>query len=553
MCRMSFTADNELPDDIDQLKQLVLSQQHQLSSQLEAHNKEIEQRDKQLELRDKTIARRDELIADLEERLALLLSRRFGPSSEKLNDIQMSLFDESELEKAIVDLKNELQAEIENKEEREKKSKRKAAQPKRSPLPEKLRRVDIIVDVDDEEKARMGEDWEMIGYEDSEQLAVRDREYFVKRYRRCKYVRKQGEPEPAEHDIKVARPAPVILPKSLVDATVLAKIITGKFVDGLSFYREHKVLQREGIDIGYSTLCHYPIQLYERMELFREVLYEELAKAIRWHLDETTLQVLKEPDRAASTKSYMWCNRALFDGGGELVLFRYNPRRNYEALQQWLSPALEAFNGVVVSDEHKPYAKLAREYPQIVARGGCWSHARRKFSDAVKGRRHGSEAHLILKDIATLFRLDKKMNNLSGQALLDQRNKHIKPWCEKFKARLEKLSPIYPAKGLMKEAIGYCLNNWDSLTAFLEHADLVTTNDPVERSIRPFTTGRRNWIFSGGPRGAHASAFMYTPVESAKANNLEPKRYLTMLFEKLPQVTSREQLRSLLPHIFQFS
>ena len=254
MCRMSFTADNELPDDIDQLKQLVLSQQHQLSSQLEAHNKEIEQRDKQLELRDKTIARRDELIADLEERLALLLSRRFGPSSEKLNDIQMSLFDESELEKAIVDLKNELQAEIENKEEREKKSKRKAAQPKRSPLPEKLRRVDIIVDVDDEEKARMGEDWEMIGYEDSEQLAVRDREYFVKRYRRCKYVRKQGEPEPAEHDIKVARPAPVILPKSLVDATVLAKIITGKFVDGLSFYREHKVLQREGIDIGYSTL-----------------------------------------------------------------------------------------------------------------------------------------------------------------------------------------------------------------------------------------------------------------------------------------------------------
>ena len=207
----------------------------------------------------------------------------------------------------------------------------------------------------------------------------------------------------------------------------------------------------------------------------------------------------------------------------------------------------------MVSDEHKPYAKLASEYPQIAARGGCWSHARRKFSDALKGRRHGSEAHLILKDIATLFRLDKKMNHLSGQALLDQRSKHIKPWCEKFKARLEKLSPLYPAKGLMTEAIGYSLNNWDSLTAFLQHADLVITNDPVERSIRPFTTGRRNWIFSGGPRGAHASAFMYTLVESAKANDLEPKRYLTMLFEKLPLATTREQLRSLLPHIFRFS
>ena len=539
---MSFTANNELPDDIDQLKKLILSQQQQLSSQLE----ELQQRDKQL-------AKRDERIADLEERLALLLAKRFGRSSEKLDDTQMRLFDETELEQAIAALKKELQGETEAAKEERSKRKATKSQPKREPLPDKLRRIDIIVYVDEDEKAHMGEDWEMIGYEGSEQLAVRDREYFVKRYRRCKYVRKQGEPAPDEHDIKVAEPASVILPKSLVDATVLAKIITGKFVDGLSFYREHKVLQREGIEIGYSTLCHYPIQLYERMELFREVFYEELGKAIRWHLDETTLQVLKEPDRAAATKSYMWCNRALFDGGGELMMFHYNSRRNYAALQQWLSPALTTFSGVVVSDEHKPYAKLAREYPQIAARGGCWSHARRKFSDALKGRRHGSEAHLILKDIATLFRLDKKMNHLSGQALLDRRGKHIRPWCEKFKARLEKLFPLYPAQGLMSEAIHYCLNNWDSLTAFLQHADLVITNDPVERSIRPFTTGRRNWIFSGGPRGAHASAFMYTLVESAKANDLEPKRYLTMLFEKLPLATSRKQLRSLLPHIFQFS
>ena len=328
---MPFTTDNELPDDINQLKKLIISQQQLLSSQLEAHNKEIEQRDIQLELRDKKIAQRDELIADLEERLALLLSKRFGRSSEKLDDSQMRLFDESELEKAIADLEKELQAESESEDEKEKRSKRKAAKSKREPLPEKLRRIDIIVDVDDEEKTRMGEDWEMIGYEDSEQLAVRDREYFVKRYRRCKYVRKQGEPKPAEHDIKVAKPDPVILPKSLVDASVLAKIITGKFVDRLSFYREHKVLKREGIDIGYSTLCHYPIQLYERMELFREVFYEELGKAIRWHLDETTLQVLKETDRAAATKSYMWCNRALFDGGGELMMFHYNPRRKRQS------------------------------------------------------------------------------------------------------------------------------------------------------------------------------------------------------------------------------
>ena len=99
---MSFTANNELPDDIDQLKKLILSQQQQLSSQLE----ELQQRDKQL-------AKRDERIADLEERLALLLAKRFGRSSEKLDDTQMRLFDETELEQAIAALKKELQGETE--------------------------------------------------------------------------------------------------------------------------------------------------------------------------------------------------------------------------------------------------------------------------------------------------------------------------------------------------------------------------------------------------------------------------------------------------------
>ena len=126
---MSLSADNELPNDIDQLKKLILSQQQLLSSQLEAHNKEIEQRDKQLELRDIKIAKRDELIADLEERLALLLAKRFGRSSEKLNDKQMRLFDETELEQAIAALKKELQAEAEPEEEGKSKRKANKSQP----------------------------------------------------------------------------------------------------------------------------------------------------------------------------------------------------------------------------------------------------------------------------------------------------------------------------------------------------------------------------------------------------------------------------------------
>ena len=181
------------------------------------------------------------------------------------------------------------------------------------------------------------------------------------------------------------------------------------------------------------------------------------------------------------------------------------------------------------------------------------SSARRKFSDAVKGRRHGSDAHHVLKEIAKLFKLDKQMHHLSGDALLAAREKHIQPWCENFKARVDAMAADYPDKGFMKTAIGYVVNNQGSLTAFLTHPDLVITNNEAENAIRPFTIGRKNWLFSGGPRGADASAFMYTLVESAKANGLEPKRYLTELFERFPHASNQDELKSLLPHHFQFS
>ena len=501
---MSLNTDNPLPTDIEQLQQLVLSQQQLLA-----------EKEQQLSVREKQLAERDQLIAEQEERLSLLLAKRYMRSSETLNAMQLNLFDESELEQEIADVEEALRAASQARKDKPAADAQSGnspkSKPRRKPLPAHLRRIDIVVDLSDEEKARMGDDWVQIGFEESEQLAVYERAYYVKRFKRCKYVRKEeASVETAQAAIKVAPAAKVMLPKVQVDATVLAKIITGKYIDALSFYREHRVLEREGIEIGYSTLCSYPIQLYDRLESFRLLFYEALSDAKRWHLDETTLQVLKEPNREARTTSYMWCNRAVFDGGGELVLFHYNARRNYEALEQGLAPALSDFSGVIVSDEHKPYEKLVNEYTAVAARGGCWSHARRKFSDAVKGRRHGSDAHHVLKEIAKLFKLDKQMHHLSGDALLAAREKHIQPWCENFKARVDAMAADYPDKGLMKTAIGYVVNNWGSLTAFLTHPDLVITNNEAENAIRPFTIGRKNWLFSGGPRGADASAFIYT-------------------------------------------
>lgn len=118
--------------------------------------------------------------------------------------------------------------------------------PRRKPLPEHLRRVDIDVDVSLEDKHAMGEDWEFIGWETSEQLACQEREYFVKRIRRAKYVRKQQNPLNKSEGIKVAPVLPVMLPRAIADSSLLTKVVTGKYVDAMSFNRECKILQREG-------------------------------------------------------------------------------------------------------------------------------------------------------------------------------------------------------------------------------------------------------------------------------------------------------------------
>jgi len=333
---------------------------------------------------------------------------------------------------------------------------------------------------------------------------------------------------------------------------VLAKIVTGKFVDALSFNRERKVLEREGVQISYSTLCSYPIQLNERLEAFKELFYEYAAKQSLWHLDETTLQVLQEDNREARHKSYLWALRA-GPPEAQVVLFHYDPRRNYDALHSWLSPTLENFNGVIVTDEHKPYERLCKETPGIKARGGCWAHARRKFVDAVKGRRHDSEAHRMVKSIKVLFKLDNQIAHLQGEEKLAQRNKLIGPWLESFKAQVDELAPVYLKTGLMQKALFYVQNNWTSLTQFMHHPDLPLTNNAIEGSIRPFAVGRRNWLYSASPRGAHASAFMYSLVETAKANGLEPKAYLQALFERYPLAKTVEQRRALLPMYFKFS
>ena len=448
----------------------------------------------QLQNKELSILARDATIEQLREQLALLLSKRYQSQSEQLRHLQGQLFDEAELEVEIREIETAL-ANIEPSKAAGDGVAKKKEKPRRKPLPIHLKRVDILLDVSPEDKQMMADDWILIGYEESEQLAVQQKEYYVKRYKRAKYVRKDKSVCDANKmadsaGIKVA-PAPrVILPRALADGSLLADVLTYKFVDAVSFYRTEKALQRDGINIGYSTLCQWPIQLYEQLAPLKALLMEALQDGPLWHLDETTLQVLDEPGRGAQQKSHLWAIRA-GPPDRPVVMFHYHPRRHYDALQSWLAPALTGFNGVIVTDEHKPYNRLAAEHSAIRGHGGCWAHCRRKFADAVKGRKDNSEAHVVLRMIAVLYRLDKGLSHLEAEAKVAARQKLVTPQLDKIKAYLDQINNRYPKATLMYRAVYYARNNWHKLTAFLDHAVMPLDNNVIERAIRPFALGRR--------------------------------------------------------------
>ncbi len=178
--------------------------------------------------------------------------------------------------------------------------------PVRRPLPAHFNRVEKILDLSDEEKAAMGDDWTFIGYDTSEQLAVIPRQHYVIAYKRAKYVPKDDEVTGAEQGVRIAPRPDQIIPKSIAHHSVIADVVTRKFVDGLPFYRQEVIHAREGIDLSRQTMSGWVIQLHERLSPLMAAMKRLLYQGRVIHIDETRLQVLNEPGRENTQLSYMW-------------------------------------------------------------------------------------------------------------------------------------------------------------------------------------------------------------------------------------------------------
>ena len=264
-------------------------------------------------------------------------------------------------------------------------------------------------------------------------------------------------------------------------------------------------------------------------------------------MDETTVQVLKEPGKTAQSKSYLWLQR----GGPPdepVILFDYDPSRS-QTVPQGL---LEGFAGYLQADGYSGYNG-------VVAAGGlvqlgCMAHARRKFSEAVKGQgknKRQGKAQQGLAWIQKLYRIEKqaRTQQLSPQARKLHRQQHAAPILDKLREWLDASLPTVPPGTLAGKALTYLHNEWPKLIRYLEDGRLEIDNNLAENAIRPFVIGRKNWMFSDSVHGVKASANLYSLVESAKANGLEPYQYLKQVFTALPQAETVEDIESLLPWV----
>ncbi|WP_122544012.1 IS66 family transposase [Pseudomonas viridiflava] len=469
-------------------------------------------------------------IVHLEEENALLRQRLFGLKSEQTADPatpQLALFNEVESVVEAIDenAEEEVVAPVKRR-------------GKRKPLPADLPRIEVIHELPEHELTCVcGCRKHAIGEEVSEQLEIVPMQIRVIKHVRKVYGCRDCETAPVTAD----KPAQLI-EKSMASPSVLAMLLTTKYVDGLPLHRLEKVLGRHGIDIPRQTLARWVIQCSEHFQPLLNLMRDRLLESRVIHCDETRVQVLKEPDREPSSQSWMWVQT----GGPPdrpVILFDYSTSRAQEVPTR----LLDGYRGYVMTDDYAGYNALGAQAG--VERLGCWAHARRKFVEAQKVQPKGKtgRADIALNLINKLYGIERDLKASSDADRKNGRHEHSLPILAQLKSWIEKTQPQVTAQNALGKAISYLASNWSKLERYVEEGYLPMDNNAAERAIRPFVIGRKNWLFSDTPKGATASAQLYSLIETAKANSQEPYAWLRHALERLPTATSVEDYEALLP------
>lgn len=475
-----------------------------------------------------------------EEQFRLYQQKRFGSSSEKTNSNQIELELFNEVEKTADPELPEPTIETITYRRKKKRGHRETILEN---LPTET--IEYRLSEEDQVCSCCGGSLHEMSTEIRRELKVIPAEVKVVEHKRYVYSCRHCEREELTTPIVTApMPAPVH-PKSLASPSIMAYIMNQKYVEGLPLYRQEKQFERFGVTLSRQTIANWMLHGADQwLSILYERMHQLLLELDILHADETTLQVLREPGRPATSSSYLWLYRTGQEGP-PIVLYDYRETRAGENAKDFLT----GFKGYLQVDGYSGYHKV-----EDVTLVGCWAHARRKFDEALKALPASQKSKSVtategLDFCNQLFAIERKIKNLSIDDRYKIRLERSRPVLDAFLTWLKTQEPRVLPKSKLGQAITYCLNQWDKLEAFLLDGRLEIDNNRSERSIKPFVIGRKNWLFSNTPRGARASAIIYSIVETAKENGLNPYYYLHYLFERLPNMdtANEDDLDKLLP------
>ncbi len=492
--------------------------QNQMAKMQEAMEKMVEE-----------IRRKDAIIEEKNQIILNANRARFGQSSEQrkyvLSDGQLSMFEitgDGNTEKPT-----ESQEATDNRKtitvtEHERKAKRTLAE-----LAANIPVKEEIVDLPEDQKFNtQGEPLKCIGKVEVRSELIREPEkVYLRKYYALTYADPRAEAETGEADIIQAQPPAPLIPHSYASASVATDVFIKKYMDALPLYRQEQIWKRYGVDLNRGTLANWVITL---ADMYLKIIWKKMKEYLLMlpviHADETVLQVNKEPGRTPQQESRIWAYSSSKRSKRQIRLFQYEQSRKGACATNFL----DGFAGILVSDGYSGYGVIGE-----IIRAGCWAHMRRKWLEAMpKGATvENSKAAKGYEFCGRIFDVERKIDHLSDAERAAKRQALTRPIIDEYYAWIE---TIFKPSGKLKEAVTYAVNQKEYLCTFLCHGEVEASNNQVENAQRSVVVGRKNWLFCDTPKGAEASVIAYSILETAKANGLNPEKYLMHIFLVMP-------------------
>lgn len=469
-----------LPDDVDQLKQLVIAQRAELE-----HLKLV---------------------------IAKLRRMQFGRSSEKL---------EREIAQRELQLE-ELQISQDKILAAARVAKPEPAPAKRQPLPEHLPRERRVYqpacNCPD-----CGGAMRQIGEDVSEML-----EHVPEQFKVIRLVRPKLACERCERIVQEPAPSRPIA-RGLAGPGLLAHILVSKYCDHLPLYRQSQIYARQGVELERSTMAEWVGQCFQLVDPLIEALARYVLAAQKLHADDIPIPVL-DPGRGRTKTGRLWTyvrdDHPAASTEAPAVLFRYSPDRRGEHPQGHL----KEFAGILQADAYSGFNALYER--GRIFEAACWAHARRAFYELHEATRSPIAAQ-VLEQIAALYAIEAEIRGKppderarSRQARAGPLLESLRPWLQQTLARVSKKSEL-------AQAIGYVLSRWTALTRYCSDGRIEIDNNAAERALRAVALGRKNFLFAGSDAGGERAAAMYSLIGSAKLISLDPEAYLRCVLERI--------------------